>query len=319
MQVTLINFNPDALDLLLFTKQTRLAQSPGLLDDIRRWPHEKKMAELEYMLGTIQSSWEFCDYTFFIDGVSRAFTHQLVRTRQGSYAQQSQRTVDMSGFEYIMPSAFNDNDGPMVLSATQGIDMLANECAASYHLAMGYINAAYQDMIARGANPQDARGVLPTNVSTNIVAKFNLRTLSEMARLRLCTRTQGEYQDVFRLMREEVIKWHPWAEPFLRVACAATGVCQFPNYLECPIKGPIFNPDTGLRWDQAGITFKTGKPEMGDQVIDARPATRAEIQAAWEQMPRYEAVPKQTPSGVELNQRPLTDEERQATFLDGRR
>jgi len=138
------------------------------------------------------------------------------------------------------------------------------------------IDLAYQRMLKLGVNPQDARGILPTNICTSIVAKFNLRTLSEMARLRLCTRTQGEYQDVFRAMRNAVIAVHPWAEPFLRVHCAATGVCQFPNYMECPIKGPVFNPDTGKRWDEKV------RP----------PATREEIQQAWETT-RFEAVPKQ--------------------------
>ena len=66
-----------------------------------------------------------------------------------------------------------------------------------------------------GINAEDARGVLPTNIHTNIVAKFTLRTLHEMAKSRLSPRAQGEYQEVFKLMVEEVVKKHPWAEPFL--------------------------------------------------------------------------------------------------------
>jgi thymidylate synthase ThyX len=72
------------------------------------------------------------------------------------------------------------------------------------------------------------------------MAKFDLRTLHEMAKSRLCTRTQGEYQDVFRAMREEVISVHPWAAKFLEVQCVATGTCAFPRYGKesCPVYLP---------------------------------------------------------------------------------
>ena len=270
MQVTLVNYTQEARELLLFTKQTRLSMDAGLMQEIRDWPEERKQKELDYMLGTIKSSWEFCDYVFSIDSVSRAFTHQFVRTRSGHYAQQSQRTVDMSGFDYITPQAFPQ--------AAEDFDLKT----INYWQTMEKINEGYQELIQLGANPQDARGLLPTNVSTNIIAKFNLRTLSEMARVRLCTRTQGEYQNVFREMRAAVISVHPWAEPFIRVACAADGVCCFPNYMECPIKGGIFNPDTAIRWDR--------KTEENGEYASC--LTRSEIQVIWDGT-RFEAVPKQ--------------------------
>lgn len=289
MKVQLISYTPDALDVLLFTKQTRLEMSEGTLDEVKAWPMEKKLKELAYMLGTIESSWEFVDYTFLISGVSRAFTHQFVRTRTGSYAQQSQRTVDMEGFEYITTGAVRQVDEMGTKHAdTWGekyrlwlgakiANYHGDNAAKWYDLTMDAIALGYHEMRKLGVPPQDARGVLPTNVATNIVAKFNLRTMADTGRKRLCTRTQGEYQDVFRAMRAEVLKVHPWAEPFIRVHCASTGVCQFPNYMECPIKGPVFNPDTGYRWDQ--------KEQL--------PATRAEIQTAWEGT-RFEAVPHRT-------------------------
>jgi hypothetical protein len=132
----------------------------------------------------------------------------------------------------------------------------------------------YKILVSEGCDPQDARSILPTNIATNIIAKFNLRTLADMAKVRLCTRTQGEYQDVFRAIRSEVLKVHPWAEPFIRVHCAATGVCCFPNYQECPIKPGVFNPLTGKAYDE--------KPG---------PLTLDEIQKNWEGT-RFEATPK---------------------------
>ena len=106
MKVELINATSDAVNLLLFTKNTRLMNDDDSYSKIIDWSDEKKQSELDYMLNTIRSSWEFIDYTFDVRDVSRGFTHQFVRTRQASYAQQSQRTVDMGGFSYYTPDRF---------------------------------------------------------------------------------------------------------------------------------------------------------------------------------------------------------------------
>lgn len=257
------------------------------MEEIRAWPEEKKMAELDYMLKTIESSWEFVDYTFSLSGVSRAFTHQLVRTRDASYAQQSQRTVNMEGFEYVWPEQFE----------------LDQNFIDAYAGAMESINDSYQHLIQIGAKPQDARAVLPTNVATNIICKMNLATLSRMAEKRLCYRTQGEYQTIFRQMRLAVLAVHPWADPFIRVGCAKRGVCQFPNFTECPIKPGIFNPETGEVWpDKNGNQFQPNRAYAYTHVspegkrfpigMALRPLTKSEIQERWEST-RFEAVPKE--------------------------
>ena len=199
MKVKLINATSDAVNLLLFTKNTRLMNEDDSYSKISAWSEEAKQKELDYMLNTIKSSWEFIDYTFDIRDVSRGFTHQFVRTRQGSYAQQSQRTVDMTGFEYYTPERII-------------ADGMAKEI---YDGTMEIINQRYQQLITAGVPAEDARGILPTNIYTNIVAKFNLRTLHEMAKSRLSPRAQGEYREVFTMMVAEVVKEHPWAKPFL--------------------------------------------------------------------------------------------------------
>ena len=224
MKVELLTFTPDALTLLLKTKGTRLAHD----DDPATWDEAKRMEHLEYMRDTIKSSWEFVDYVFKIEGVTRAFTHQLVRTRTGAYAQESQRTVDVRDHEVIKPELPPLGD-PFNISQPTPEEM--------WDGAVEHIKHAYSEMMELGIPAQDARGILPTNISTSIVAKFNLRTLHEMAKLRLCTRTQGEYQEVFRAMREAVCEVHPWAREFLDVYCAAHGTCAFPRYgkTSCPL------------------------------------------------------------------------------------
>jgi thymidylate synthase ThyX len=111
---------------------------------------------------------------------------------------------------------------------------------------MDHIDNGYQLLVADGIPLQDARGVLPTNVLTAIEGKFNLRCLHNMAELRLCTRTQGEYQDVFREMRRQVIEVHPWADDFIQVFCVNHAHCAFPVYgaKECPVYRAVIPNET---------------------------------------------------------------------------
>lgn len=220
MNVTLRSHTPDALNLLLETKNTRLTHDV----DPATWTEAQRLEHLEYMRDTIKSSWEFVDYIFKIEVVTRAFTHQLVRTRTGSYAQQAMRVVDARAQPIEEPPSIAANPA-WHQRWTEGVNAMIE---------------AYGGLLDAGAPAQDARGILPTNVTTNIMCKYNLRTLHDMAKLRLCTRTQGEYQDVFRAMRDCVVAVHPWADEFLQVHCVATGTCAFPRYgkTECPVYLP---------------------------------------------------------------------------------
>jgi flavin-dependent thymidylate synthase len=199
MKVTLISYTQDAIELLIFTKNTRLRMAPSGLKDIKTWTKEKKMDELEYMSTTIPSSWEFVDLTFVIEGVSRAFTHQLVRTRTASFAQQAMRIVNMSDFDY--------HTGPSIVDNVNADGIYAG--------IMHDISLAYRDLIKAGAKPEDARGVLPTDILTNICMKMNLRSFSDLVKKRSSPRVQSEYAQVLQQMVDEVLKVWPWAKMFI--------------------------------------------------------------------------------------------------------
>jgi len=199
MQVTLMNYTPNAVETLLFTKQTRLEMTPELFNEIFAWPEEKKRTELAYMANTIPSSWEFVDYIFMITGVSRAYTHQQVRTRSASYAQQTMRVLDVGEFEYIFTERNQADPAAM---------RLLRAC-------LDEIKHTYRSLIGIGQPVEDARGILPTNIATNIVCKFNLRTMAELAASRTGGRTQTEYQRVINAMIDALLAVHPWAEQFL--------------------------------------------------------------------------------------------------------
>ena len=200
MKVTLLNFTPNARQILVYTKNTRLSVSANMLDKVHSMSDDEIQRELDYMVNTIKSSWEFVDATFCIEGVSRGFTHQFVRNRLGSYAQQTMRILDMGDFDYITgPSIAND---PRLKSL--------------YDTMMANINEYYKRLISAGAKIEDARGILPTNISTNIIAKFNLRALSQMMLSRASNRTQDEYRQVLDAMYAAVVEAEPWCASFLR-------------------------------------------------------------------------------------------------------
>jgi len=209
MKVKLLSCTPNALELLLGTKSTRMRGA-----DPATMTEAEKMDHWRYMLDTIKSPFEFVDYIFQIEEVSKNFTHQLVRTRTGAYQQETSRALDMSGSGVIMPENFEGDD----------------ELSRLFHDAVADARCSYEKLVEAGAQLQDARAVIPSNMETKITAKFNLRTLSDMGKNRLCARTQGEFQDAFRAMRALVLEQHPWADPLLQPACVATGQCAFPRW-----------------------------------------------------------------------------------------
>lgn len=214
MDVELVGYTKDALDILIFSRNTRLLSNTSGISEIKNLRYDIKLKKLDQIRNTINSSWEFVDYTFVIRGVTRAFTHQLVRHRAGtSFAQQSLRAVDMGEFDYL--------------------DLCDHR---EYHLAMDHIRSGYKNLIGDGVSVQKARGILPTNILTNILFKCNLRTLNNVMNVRLCVRTQGEFQNVAITMKKEILKVHNWAESFLEVYCVQHGICCFLNYRDCPLK-----------------------------------------------------------------------------------
>lgn len=202
MKVTLLNHTSNAVELMIFTKGTRLKMSPEGLEDIKMWAEEKKMQELEYMSNTIPSSWEFVDYTFMIEAVTRAYTHQQVRTRSASFAQQTMRVLDVSegnGWDYLTGPSIEENPALAIV----------------YDDGMQGIADIYKFLIANGVKIEDARGILPTNILTNIVMKINMRNFVDLIYKRSSPRVQGEYRDVLEAMKSAVLEVHPWMHLFI--------------------------------------------------------------------------------------------------------
>ncbi len=119
--------------------------------------------------------------SFRISGVSRSFTHQLVRHRIASYTQKSQRYVNESNFDYVIPDTIAKND----------------EALKIYDEFMQNCKFVYQDLIKLGIPKEDARFILPNATKTEIVLTANFRELRHMIKLRGGKEAQWEIRRVF--------------------------------------------------------------------------------------------------------------------------
>ena len=138
---------------------------------------------------------EHPSFTFAIEGISRACSHQLVRHRLASYSQQSQRYVsEEAGFDFIIPPSIKDNKQ---LKAT--FITFMKEAQKAYNLMVKKLNE--QGITGEAAN-QDARFLLPNAAETKIMVSMNARELLHFFRQRCCNRAQWE----IRCMAEHMLK-----------------------------------------------------------------------------------------------------------------
>lgn len=143
---------------------------------------------------------EHASFSFAIEGVSRAMTHQLVRHRLASYSQKSQRYVTEGQFDYVIPpeiadipkareiyiKAMEDAQGAYDAIAEKLIEKHREDCLAS---GMDAKKAASQ---AEKQGIEDARFVLPNACETKIVMTMNVRELLHFFNQRCCMRAQWE-------------------------------------------------------------------------------------------------------------------------------
>lgn len=156
----------------------RLCYSPrdvvGLRDSLEEDEVTRLLASLLDM-GHL-SALEHASFTFGVEGISRACSHQLVRHRLASYSQQSQRYVKLGEVRAVTP--------PSVAA-----DPAAT---AAFDRAVRAAWAAYEGLLAAGVPAEDARYLLPNACETKLVVTMNARELRHFFGLRLCRRAQWE-------------------------------------------------------------------------------------------------------------------------------
>ena len=161
---------------------------------------------------------EHASFTFAVEGVSRALTHQLVRHRIASFSQQSQRYVNMENFEYVMPKSIRNHE---ITWDEEG----KTDVARWYMNVMEGLSGFYATLIEAGIPEEDARYILPNACCTNIVVSMNARELRHFFRLRCCERAQWEIRELADKMLELVKEVAPIIFANAGASCVATGRC----------------------------------------------------------------------------------------------
>jgi thymidylate synthase (FAD) len=144
-----------------------------------------------------QSVLEHVSFTFGIEGISRACSHQLVRHRLASYSQQSQRYVTFKGDEFplVVPESISTSKKRVQL----------------FDKAIKAAAKAYRELVDDGVPAEDARFVLPNAAETKIIVTMNARELLHFFELRCCERAQWE----IRAMAIEMLRIVKPAAPII--------------------------------------------------------------------------------------------------------
>ena len=211
LKVELIAHTPDA-DKVVAAAETlcySAADVDTLMDGLTAEKVEamcQKLADLGH-----ESPIEHASYTFAVEGVSRALLAQLTRHRIASYSVQSQRYVDKSDFDYIVP--------PSIAAR--------KETRIAFEWLMESINKYYAYLSSYDDIPnEDARFILPNACDTRIIFTMNARSLHNFFKLRCCNRAQWE----IRAMADEMLRLCREVSPVLfksaGPSCAVTGKCS---------------------------------------------------------------------------------------------
>ena len=136
---------------------------------------------------------EHAVFTFSVEGVSRALTHQLVRHRVASFSQQSQRYVSLTEPTYVTPHTVEGDE----------------EARRVFEETMDAIWSSYSRLEGMGIPAEDARYLLPNGCTTNITITMNARELLHFFSLRCCNRAQWEIRELADRMLELCMEVSP--------------------------------------------------------------------------------------------------------------
>lgn len=216
-KVTLINWTPKPHETLYWAFMNMHNPIPNSLDSIEIEKEELEEFMKMMLIQPHQTVFEFINFTWFIEGASRAFQQQLTRTRQASYSIQSLRIVAVGNFKqerkFLIPGKIKRNT---VLYFT-------------YLKAMENAEQSYRDLIEAGATTEDARNVLPLSIQSPITMSIDFRSLIHMLGLRLCENTQGEFREIAQQMKAEIEhKVSPLLASALKPLCFSTQKCVSP-------------------------------------------------------------------------------------------
>ncbi|MCS7163545.1 MAG: FAD-dependent thymidylate synthase [Thermodesulfovibrio sp.] len=217
LKVSILAYTPEPENVVALS--ARLCYSPVGIEELKEKLSDKDKENLINLLiesGHL-SPFEHASFTFAVEGISRACSHQLVRHRIASYSQQSQRYVsEVEGFDFIIPKTIKENE------EIKSLFIEAMKNVHEYYCKI--LNALEKKGLKGELAKQDARFVLPNAAETKIVVTMNARELLHFFKLRCCNRAQWEIRELATEMLRLVKKIAPRLFKNAGPACI-TGKC----------------------------------------------------------------------------------------------
>lgn len=211
-KVTLLSKTEDPIGTIC--KHIAIMKEKDPLGYVEGLSEEEKRNMVNEILKTrLRGALESVSFEFLIEGCSRTFTHQLVRHRTFHFSQQSMRFFDASSSEFYNPIEATDTESTIHKTM---IDAAANDAINSY-----------KELLEAGVPIQDARSILPQDITTKIIFGCNLRGLLDMAEVRMCTQTQGQFRKLMDQVKYILGKEEPFLASKLKAACEVSGRCEF--------------------------------------------------------------------------------------------
>jgi thymidylate synthase (FAD) len=126
---------------------------------------------------------EHASVSFYITGISRSCTHELIRHRHFSYSQLSQRYVPDTTAQVVVPPGIEDDP-----ELTGAFIAAADAAHAAYTDVLAALEAKFADqpnaLLRRKQARQAARAVLPNATETRIVVTGNYRAWRHFVAMR---------------------------------------------------------------------------------------------------------------------------------------
>ena len=209
MKVTLLSHTPEPEKLIAAAAKlcySDKADIQTLMDDLNDENTVNKFINKLIEMGHM-SPLEHVNFTFAVEGISRATSHQLVRHRIASYTQRSQRYCSEDNFEYSSPEF-----------RTEGAKDL-------YDRFMSSSRKTYQCLLSFGEKKEDARMVLPNAADTRIIFTMNARSLLHFFNVRCCIRAQKQIREMANEMLNLCKEVSPVIFNHAGASCVQHGYC----------------------------------------------------------------------------------------------
>ena len=170
-------------------------------------PRPETAKDADYLERTLfeQGHWSIAEHataTFYITGVSRAFLTELTRHRHLSFSVLSQRFVDESDLNIVIPPALRENDYP----ARKGLERVSSNNEYYYRRLTSVLA---EQGLGRKQAREAARAVLPNMAETRIVVTGNLRTWHEVIERRTQPDVDAEMREVMLMVEDKLAEVSP--------------------------------------------------------------------------------------------------------------